>query len=114
MHGVVSAEWIKGGGRFASRPHPWVARLTGLDPRFTFQREFVKGVYDYTYARRSQSRGVMVYFFLAPGLYDVFYPTSWKHERRYFIRVDEHGDIHEIEREKVIQCLKNDISESAS
>jgi hypothetical protein len=111
VYAVHRAEWIKGAGRFASRPHPWVARINGLDPTYGFAREFIKGVYDYTYARKSQSRGVFVYFALAPGFYELCYHVSWKRQERYFISVDENGDMQRIYREELLECLKNGISE---
>lgn len=114
MYAVWSAELINGSAYRGRRPRPWAARLTGLDDRWGFAREFVKGVYDYTYARKSQSRGVYLYFALAPGLYELYRPISWKHEERYFARVDEQGELHKITREEVIECLKNDTSASMS
>ena len=113
MYGVIYAELIRGAGiNFSPRPRPWAAHLIGLDTRWGFQRVFVKGVYDYTHARGKRGgRGIYIYFALAPGLYEVYYPISWRHERRYFVSVDPRGDIHEIPREKVVECLKNVISE---
>jgi len=113
MYGVISAELINGVA-WASRPRPWVARLTALDDHWGFCREFVKGVQDYTYARRSGGRGIYVYYALAPGLCEVYRPISWKHEERFFCRVDGNGSLHRIEREEVIECLKNDCSVSTS
>src|SRR5574341_1201559 len=99
MYGIVKGEWIRGVA-WASRPKPWVARLMSLDSHWGFQRQFVKGVYDYSYVHtRNAGRGIYLYFALAPGLYEVFTPISWKHERRYFIRVDESGKVLEIERD---------------
>lgn len=113
MYGVWPAELINGSGAlYPPRPRPWVARLTALDPRWGFVREFVKGVHDYTYARRTGSRGIMLYFALAPGYYEVYRAISWRHDERYFIQVDDNGDWRKISREEVIECLKN--AESAS
>jgi hypothetical protein len=116
MYAVMTAEWIKGTGvRFPPRPHPWIARLEALDRRFGFKREFVKGVYDYTYARKSGGRGIYVYFALKPGYYEVFRTVSWneRSDERYFIQVNDIGEWHKITREEVIECLKNTASESA-
>src|SRR3990167_7011183 len=111
MYGVIKAEWIRGVA-WASRPKPWVARLLGLDPRWGFNRQFIKGVYDYSYVRtKNAGRGIYIYFALPPGFYEVYYPTSWKRERHYFVRVDETGQVREIERDEIIECLKNAISE---
>lgn len=113
MYGVIRAEWIRGVA-WASRPRPWVARLTGLDDRWCFCREFVSGVYDYTYARRSGGRGIYLYFALAPGYYEVYRPISWRSDQRFFCHVTEDGDWHEVSREEVVACLTNATSASAS
>lgn len=94
------------GVSLASRPRPWVARLTGLDARWGFQRAFVQGVPDYTHAAKS-GRGTVLYFALAPGLYEYYKPTSWKHDERGFMRVDEAGELHPMTQKEVIDCLKN-------
>lgn len=108
MYGVISAELINGAA-WASRPRPWVAHLTGLDEQFGFKREFIKGVYDYTHARKSGGRGIYVYWSLSPGLYEVYRPVSWKREERFFVRVDENGELCRLDRSEVMECLKNTI-----
>lgn len=110
MHVAFSAELIRGTGlRHPPRPNPWVARIVGTDSHWGLKRVFVKGVYDYTYARKSGGRGTFVYWFLSPGIYEVFYPTSWNPNRdvRQFIYVGEDGTIKTIERGEVVECLKN-------
>ena len=93
-------------GRDKSRP--WVARLTGLDPQFGFKREFIRAQQkDYGRANSIGSRGIYLYFVLAPGLYEVHARETWKRTRRYFVRVED-TQITEIEREEVIHCLKPD------
>lgn len=112
MYGVWKGELINGSGYSMSpRPRPWVARITDFDPMFGLKREFVKGVYDYTHARKSGGRGIWVYFHLAPGHYEVFRAVSWKHEERYFINVDNAGDVQKITREELECHLKNIPSE---
>lgn len=113
MYGVIRAEWIRGVA-WASRPHPWVAQLTAVNHRWGFHRKFVKGVYDYTYARKSGGRGILIYFALKPGFYEVYRPVSWneRSDERFFIQVNELGNWHKITREEVIECLKNVDSES--
>lgn len=106
MYGVIVARPIIATGRtFSSRPKPWVAKIIGLHPRYSFTREFVKAVYDYTYAAKS-GKGQTMYWFVPPGIYEVYYPTSWKHETRYFVRVTDEGDVIEISRDEVLECLK--------
>lgn len=107
MYGTISAEVIRSAA-WASRPRPWVARLTGLDRQFGLVREFVKGVWDYTYARGKRGgRGIYIYWSLAPGLYEIFRPVSWRHEERFFFRVDDGGEIQTITHDEVLECLKN-------
>lgn len=84
----------------------WCARLTGLDPKYGFRREFVKGRKDYANANSVGSRGVMVWYILDPGVYEVSSPETWKRTRRYFLRVNYDGTTEEISREEVEQCLK--------
>jgi len=91
-----------------------VARLRGLVPHWGFQREFVRGVYDYTYARgKYGGRGIYIYFALAPGFYEVYRPISWRSDQRFFICVADDGEWHKIKREEVERCL-SDTSGSAS
>lgn len=113
MYGVIKAEIIAGSGWAAPRPRPWVARIVGPDPTWGLRREFMRGVYDYTLARKSGSRGIYVYWMLPPGMYEVYRPVSWKRDERFFIRVTDDGEWHKIGREEVEQCL-NDTSESTS
>lgn len=96
------------GGR-GSRPHPWVARITGTDDTYGLAREFLRPVYDYTHATR-KGKNTHVYYHMAPGLYELYYPISWKHDTRYFARVDDDGELHNITRDEVLECLKNDCS----
>jgi hypothetical protein len=107
MYGVIGIRLIIGSVRWPSRPRPWVARLGGLDDRFGFARTFIKGVYDYTYATRGTGKNTYLYFALPPGLYEVYWPTSWKHEYRGFRRVDECGNVHDMTEQEVLECLKN-------
>jgi len=89
----------------------WIAQLTGLDDRYGFAREFVRGQRDWSQAKMTGSRGIYVYYPLDPGIYEVNERESWKHVRRFFIRVSEDGGVSEIDRSEVISCLTNDTSE---
>lgn len=83
---------------------PWIARITGTDPTYTFAREFQTGQIDYSQANSSGSRGVYLHFFLEDGLYEVSERLSWKRTRRYFIRVQE-SKISEISQEELLALL---------
>lgn len=100
--------YVKGMARPTLRP--WVARLTGLDNRYGFVREFVRGVKDYEQATGMGARGIYEYIVLSPGLYEVNERVSWQRARRYFIRVTDDAEIVEIAREEVVGCLTNDTS----
>lgn len=114
MYGLWRAEIIKGNSMVRQRGTPWVARLFGLDPHWGFQREFLKGVRDYSYGQEHHTRGVYLYFALPPGLYETHRAISWKHDERAFWRVDECGELHYITKEEATECLKNATSELAS
>lgn len=93
------------GVRLASRPWPWCARILEKDERWGFKREFITPIYDYTLAAKS-GRGLRLYYSLPPGYYEVYTPISWKHEERYFIRVDEAGTINRISKEEITEEIK--------
>lgn len=85
---------------------PWVARLTGLDDRYGFKREFLTGMRDWSLANSTGSRGVYEYFALTPGIYEINECIKLGVSRRYFVRADE-TIYHEISRYEVCQCLTN-------
>ena len=60
---------------------PWVARLTEEG------REFMEGIRDYSSANNTGSRGIFVYYAVAPGLYEVNEPLAFGKARRYCISV---------------------------
>lgn len=110
MYGVISMRLIISTGGRGSRATPWVARITNTADHFGFAREFMRPVYDYTNATR-KGKNTRVYYFLPPGIYETKYPISWKHDTRFFFRVEETGEWHEISKDEVLECLKNAISE---
>jgi hypothetical protein len=84
---------------------PWVARITGPDTRYGLARRFVEGQIDFSQANSVGSRGVMLYFALAPGVYEVYARVSWTRSRRYFCQAHEDASITEMTREEVEQWL---------
>lgn len=92
-------------GRDKSKP--WVARLSGLNEQFGYQRAFMRGQIDYSHANSVGSRGVWLHYALPIGIYEVNARESWKHVRRYFISVEDVQDeaplIREVAREWVDQ-----------
>jgi hypothetical protein len=85
---------------------PWVARLVGLDARYGFAREWVRGHWDYSHVNSTGSRGIYLIYALSPGLYEVNERTSWRRSRRFYLRVAEDATLREISREEVRQCLQ--------
>lgn len=103
MYGVICCRWTRGQGGT-----PWCARLVGFDPKYKFKREFVSGVYDYTYASQYNGRKtVLVYFNVPPGIYEVYDNINRSRSRRYFVRVDEDGSDIEINEDEATECLKS-------
>jgi hypothetical protein len=89
-------------GRAARRC--WVARITGLDKRYGFRREFIRGQTDYSQANSIGSRGVFIWYHLADsGLYEIKAPQSWRSSRRYFARVVDNRVV-EISRERAVSA----------
>ena len=86
------------------RLRPWVARVTGLDDRFGFAREFIIGMRDYSQANSIGSFGVYEYFALTPGIYEVNESVELGKTRRYFVRV-QNGEIVEISANEVFKRM---------
>lgn len=88
----------------------WVARIVGFDDVYGFQREFIRGLRDYGEANSTGSRGIFEYYPLKPGIYEVSEPSTWKHCRRYFCRV-EGEDIVEVDFKEVYNALTLELPE---
>lgn len=81
----------------------WVSEITGTDPKFKYQRQFLRYNKDYSKANSKGSRGVYAHFILESGrIYEVK-----EYKRRYFCKVSDDGDIIQIDEEEVRQWLKN-------
>lgn len=92
----------------------WVARVTAFGRRGAPQREFINCVKDYTNSNRAGSRGVVGWYVLREGVYEVNHRYKWNKVRRYFM-ISEGGRAREIEKEEAIEWLsKSAISASAS
>lgn len=68
-------------------PSPWCAKIHGLSKQYGYDREFLDATKDYQDANRSGSRGVMFYWALEDGIYEVQELRPRKKPRRYFGRV---------------------------
>lgn len=88
-------------------PRPWVARITGLDPKWKYAREFLCPTWDYSEANSIGSRGIHLYYYLDNGqVYEVKEQVTWKRWARYFCEVKD-GRIIEITEMDVISWLKD-------
>ena len=86
----------------------WCAEIVGHDPKFTYERAFLKGRNDYTNANSKNTRGVYTYYTLESSrVYEVLEPLSWSRSARYFCKVDEDSDIIEIEKSEVDEILNS-------
>jgi len=86
----------------------WVAKICGVDNKFGYAREFIRGKTDYRNANSKGSRGVYIYYILeSDNIYEILQPITWIKSKRWFCQVDENGDIIEIDKESVNQWLKN-------
>lgn len=84
----------------------FVAEITGLHPKFKYERKFIRGQKDYSEANSVGSRGVYVYYYLEEGkIYDVKKPVSWKNDRRFFCRIQGYSLI-ELDEHEVKACLE--------
>ena len=73
---------------------PWVAEITGTDEKFGLNREFLRGVNDYSRANSKKTRGVYTLYTMTEGhLYETKYKESWNKEERYYFRVDSGAEI---------------------
>lgn len=120
MYGVIEAEVFKvencAGGMYisayalgaiflgerpASSKRPWCARINGLDDKWGYKREFMRGTYDYTRTNNAGSRGTRIFYHLPPGVYEICRDVTWQRYERFFFRVEASGDWDEISKEKV-------------
>lgn len=88
-------------------PHlkPWVAKLTGTNGA-SFDRLFLRGQKDYAEANGTGSRGIWLYYFLEPGLYEVNERKNWKRVERYFAWIVDGVTLCKLSREEAIGWLR--------
>lgn len=106
------------GGRRAVDPvnaRPWLAEITGPDPRYGYARKFLPSKTDYQAASSTGNRGVWFWWTLESGrVYQTRYRTSWAggYQRR-FIAVADDGNIIDLTEEEVRTWL-SEVSVSTS
>jgi hypothetical protein len=85
---------------------PWVARITGTDPKYGLAREFVNGIADYSRSNKPGTRGVYFTFYLGDGIYEVNGGTSWGSagDRRFIRVLDEESD--PVKMQEVLEVVR--------
>lgn len=101
LRDVINA--IRWGGREMT---PWVARLSWGKQQP--QRTFLNGQRDYMNADRWGNRGIFVYFYLPPGIYEINHPLALGKSRRYYAIVKD-DDLIEITQVEALAWLKSGI-----
>lgn len=87
---------------------PWVAEIAGIDSKFGFKREFLKGNWQRKKSNGTGSRGTELWFTIESGkIYEVKSPISWRSINRYFCLVTETGGIKKITETEVKKWLKD-------
>jgi hypothetical protein len=88
---------------------PWVAKITGLDPKFGVAREFLHGVRDYSRANSVGSRGIETGWVITePGIYERNIPTSWKNTDRSYFELRADGTAADLDKIEVIKKLRGE------
>jgi hypothetical protein len=101
-------------GHSADRRLPWVAEITGTDPRYGLAREFLPRKLDCRDANRSGERGVTCWWTLESGrLYQARYRVAWNKWVTRWLTVSEDGDIRDVGEEEARQWA-NGISAAMS
>lgn len=105
MYSYLGNEVMPGLGTalFKIPPSAWVAEITGLDPKYKFDRKFLKYKKDYSRSNSVGSRGVYANYILESGhIYDIK-----DHKDRYYCTVDDDGRVMRLNETEVIEWLKN-------
>lgn len=101
-------DWTKLG---PDKSFTWVKRVLGDDGR-----EAVRGVPDYTNANSTGSKGVVYWYVLRPGVYEVNHRYKLNKVRRYWL-ISEGGKLREVSKSEAFEWRRqktNAISASAS
>jgi hypothetical protein len=83
---------------------PWIARITGPDPKYRLARAFEAGVRDYGATNGVGSRGMSTTWALGDGVYEISIPKSSKSIDRYFAEVKD-GQMQRLTAAEVINLV---------
>lgn len=115
LYGMIFDSYLPGLSELATVKIPrsgWVAEITGYDPKYKYQRKFIKCKKDYSKANMRGSRGLYAEYILESGrIYEVKSQVSWKRFERYFCQVTNEGDVKRITIEEVDRILQEKESE---
>ncbi|HEU4544318.1 MAG TPA: hypothetical protein VFR23_24520 [Jiangellaceae bacterium] len=96
----------------ASCAKPWVAVITGANPRFGFARRFVRPRHDYRDSGKTWRRtvGIKSCYLLEEGWVCEFFEQRNGYDKprdckRYFARVTQDG-LDKLDEHEVIRCLR--------
>ena len=84
---------------------PWVAKIIDFDTfgNFTFEREFLKPMVDYSRSNSVGSRDIYYYYHLYENnMYEIFEHSSWKHTSRYFAIIQGHNLIKKEKKDAIL------------
>jgi hypothetical protein len=92
-----------GNSIFNIPPAAWVAEIIGTDPKYKFNRQFLRFKKDYSRANSVGSRGVYANYILESGkVYEIK-----DHKDRYYCTVTDNGNIVRLSEDEVKECLKS-------
>jgi hypothetical protein len=83
---------------------PWIARITGPDPRYRLARGFEAGVRNYGAANSVGSQGISTTWVLADRVYEISIPKSSKTIDRHFAEVKD-GQMQRLTAAEVIKMV---------
>ena len=93
-------------GKVQSR-RPWVAEITGTDPKYGLRRAFLNANTSYKHANGAGSRGTKLWFVLESGrYYEIREQTSWRSSERYFCKVSAAGNVVRVIKQEVVEWAK--------
>ena len=83
---------------------PWIARITGTDPKYGLRREFERGCVDYSGSNKPGTRGIYTNWILAqPGIYEYSLPSSWSNTDKGFIELLPDGSTQKLTQIEVLR-----------
>lgn len=96
---------MSGGDMFKVPKRWWAAEITGRDPKYKYQREFLRYKKDYSRSNSVGTRGIYATYILDEGrLYEISAPQSWRATDRYFCTVED-GQVMRLTAEEVGKLL---------